>query len=92
MNFDRAVFTKVRNIRIFKRNVDECNFCCRYNINPSDRTRFNHPNSPSPSRPSRRDLGYMLLELADFNFQRFRAKFRTNVTILGQGRVTGTRL
>ena len=91
MNFDRAVFTKVRNIRIFKRNVDECNFCCRYNINPSDRTRFNHPNSPSPSRPSRRDLGYMLLELAE-TFKDFALNLERMSQYFGERRVTGTRL
>ena len=63
-NSNRAVFTKVRNIRIFKRNVDECIVCCRYNINPDQRIRFNHPASPSPTRPSARDLGYIFLDLA----------------------------
>ena len=78
---NRAVFEKVKNIRVFKRNVDECILCCNFNINPADRPRYNGAESPSPTRPTSKDIGLILEDLA-ITFKKASENFEKMGTLL----------
>jgi hypothetical protein len=57
------VHKKVNNLRLLKRNVDECVNCVKTGSNPRERTRYNDPESKTPTHPDTKYLGNILLEL-----------------------------
>jgi len=58
-----AAFTKVNNVRILQRNVDECVKCAIEGINPRERTRYNDPVTLTTPQPTARYLANIFTEL-----------------------------
>ena len=60
-----AAFTRVNNVRLLKRNVDECVSCAKNGDDPRQRSRFNDPTNPTPPQPNSAYLAAVLLDMSD---------------------------
>ena len=55
--------TKINNVRLLKRNVDECAKCAILGENPRERIRYNDPVNVTPPAPDSEYMGNLLKEL-----------------------------
>lgn len=58
-------YPKVNNLRLLKRNVDECITCAKQGLNPRKRIRYNDPATPTPPQPNTEYLAAMLQSIGD---------------------------
>jgi len=56
-------FTRVNNVRILKRNVDECAKCAKERLNHKERTRFNEPETDTMTQPTTAYMAELLIDL-----------------------------